>query len=237
MFNLTKLEHTVRFEIFTHLLILILVTNVLLNHLQSPDTLFTWMTEIASGQGTVIDFTPGQGFTESLPFISLFIFATLCLWLIRKRVYMYIPLVIYLIWSTILMVIAVIIVSANLWNPHSGASVLLPDAILTWISNILIFSVWYWMIDHQRQHQKVREEREMRTDLVFPQVSEHMAAWRGWVPKSLDYLFVSFVVSAQFGPSDVYFVTKRAKALVMLQSIVALIITITIAARAISLIG
>ena len=56
-------------------------------------------------------------------------------------------------------------------------------------------------------------------------------------PRAPDYLFLSFITVSQFGPADTLILTRRAKLVVALQAILALISIVVIAGRAINIIN
>ena len=72
-------------------------------------------------------------------------------------------------------------------------------------------------------------------DFVFPQFQqdpEH--AGERWMPDFIDYLFLAFNTSTAFSPTDTPVLSRRAKALTMLQSLISLITIGVLAARAIN---
>jgi hypothetical protein len=113
------------------------------------------------------------------------------------------------------------------------AKVLLQDAALIWIANLLVFALWYWEIDcggPQRRHL----EGYVPTDFLFPQNVAGGQLEEGWQPNFLDYVFLAFNTSTAFSPTDTMFLSRRAKALMMLQALMSLIVLAVLAARAIN---
>lgn len=116
----------------------------------------------------------------------------------------------------------------------NGAAIL-GDAFLIWIVSLLVFSLWYWVIDRGGPVARVTQTHETRYDLLFPQYQSSIPGWEHWTPKFLDYIFFSFFTSTGFSPADTLPLTKRVKLLMMLEASVSLVIIGMVASRAISL--
>lgn len=110
---------------------------------------------------------------------------------------------------------------------------LLQSATLLWITNILVFALWYWKLDAGGPIG--REEGCTKSSFLFPQMTrpagERDAAWS---PVFLDYLFLAFNTSTAFSPTDTAVLSRWAKGLMMLQSIISLSIIALLAARAVN---
>lgn len=116
---------------------------------------------------------------------------------------------------------------------QAQAAALLRTAGLLWLANILVFSLWYWEVDgggprkrHLAGHQAA--------DLMFPQQT---ADFKGgdWAPHFLDYVFVAFTSATALSPTDTYPLTRTAKSLMMIESLISLAIVILLAARAVNI--
>ncbi|HEV7666587.1 MAG TPA: hypothetical protein VGQ62_23840, partial [Chloroflexota bacterium] len=55
-----------------------------------------------------------------------------------------------------------------------------------------------------------------------------------WLPDFLDYLFLAFNTSTAFSPTDTMILARRAKLLMMYQSMVSLVTVVVLVARAIN---
>jgi len=117
--------------------------------------------------------------------------------------------------------------------PHETALGLLRDAALIWIVNILTFSLWYWELDSGGPGRRHREGYQSR-DFVFPQLTLDQPAGLPWCPHYVDYLFLAFNTSTAFSPTDTLVLSRRAKLLLMTQSLISLMVLAIIAARAIN---
>jgi hypothetical protein len=112
---------------------------------------------------------------------------------------------------------------------------LLFDAGLVWVSNVVIFSVWYWLLDAGGPERR-RARRPERRDFLFPQQAQDLDDYPRWTPNFVDYLFVSFCSCTAFSPADTATLSHRAKLLQVLQAGVSLAVLAMIAARAINII-
>jgi uncharacterized membrane protein len=117
--------------------------------------------------------------------------------------------------------------------PRGGlpAQTLLLDAALIWIANILVFALWYWEVDAGGP--AVRHAHGYQTvDFAFPQAI--LDDRGGWCPGFVDYLFLAFNTATAFSPTDTMVLSRRAKALMMGQSVISLVVIAFLAARAIN---
>lgn len=124
----------------------------------------------------------------------------------------------------------------SLINQQVQAIFLLFDAALVYISNVLIFTVWYWIIDY-RSHTNADHEEYNFPAMIFPQNESDFAGYEKWHPTLIDFLFLSFNTSSTLGPTDVIILAHRAKLLMMSQVTVSIIILIVLAARAIGILS
>lgn len=117
-------------------------------------------------------------------------------------------------------------------------TVLLRSAAAIWISNILVFASWYWRLDAGGPH--VREMRDSHIDgaFLFPQMALHEPTLERkelWRPGFIDYLFLAFNTSTALSPTDVPVLSRWAKLLMMIQSLIALGTLVIVAARAVNI--
>lgn len=117
---------------------------------------------------------------------------------------------------------------------------LLRAATALWIGNILVFSGWYWRLDAGGPHQ--RDLRESHTDgaFLFPQMSldpriRQEMGEGNWSPNFVDYLFLAFNTSTAFSPTDVSVLSRWAKGLMIVQSLISLTTIAILAARAVNI--
>jgi hypothetical protein len=238
--NLRKLRRAADGVPATELLLLLVLTDWLVARaLESPASFFAWLAELPEPVEFVFSpdpITDALGaFLTSPYFASILVALTLIFWLFDVRRLLLVPLAIYNVWATIIALASVALVAINLFNPNTEAEILLTDTFIVWISNWVVFAVWYWLLDHAGQERHVGGT-PVRLHFVFPQTGSAMPAWETWRPRTFDYLFLSFIIMAQFGPSDTIPLTRRAKAIVMMQTVIALVTVTLIASRAIGIV-
>ncbi len=112
---------------------------------------------------------------------------------------------------------------------------LLVDVVLMAASNILIFSVWYWIVDPPGVGEVPRANEPW--DFLFPQRAGGIPHYESWVPRYGDYLFLAFTTSFSFSPTDTPPLTRRAKALMLLQSLISVVMLTAIAGSAINILA
>ncbi|MCA9869908.1 MAG: hypothetical protein KDI03_13535 [Anaerolineae bacterium] len=112
---------------------------------------------------------------------------------------------------------------------------LLIDVVLMAVSNILIFSIWYWIIDPPGVEEDPRDNEPW--EFLFPQRSGNLPHYELWMPRYSDYLFLAFTTSFAFSPTDTLPLTRRAKMAMLLQSTVSLVTLTGIAGSAINMLA
>jgi hypothetical protein len=110
---------------------------------------------------------------------------------------------------------------------------LLGDVVLLAVSNILIFSIWYWIIDPPGVDGSVRDDEPW--DFLFPQRAQPIPNYENWVPRYTDYIFLAFTTSFAFSPTDALPLTRRAKLLMLLQASISIVTLTAIASSAINI--
>ena len=138
-----------------------------------------------------------------------------------------------MVWSLTLLLIA-------LPTHKEAPQTLLRSASALWVTNILVFASWYWRLDAGGP--RARELRESHTDgaFLFPQMTldPKMRQEMGeglWSPGFVDYLFVAFNTSTAFSPTDCPVLSRWAKVLMMVQSLISFTTVALLAARAINI--
>ena len=110
---------------------------------------------------------------------------------------------------------------------------LLYTGFLLYICNTLVFSLWYWAVDGGGSDQRLLSEHRAY-DFLFPQ---QMGGFDGvWIPHYFDYLYVAFTGATAFSPTDTMPLSHRAKFLMMLEAVLALLLISFVVSRAINII-
>jgi hypothetical protein len=115
---------------------------------------------------------------------------------------------------------------------RQAAQAMLIDAALMSLSNILIFSIWYWIVDPPGVEDK--PEEDLPWAFLFPQRGSPLPHYAGWSPGYADYLFIAFTTSFAFSPTDALPLTRTAKMLMLLQAAISVVIVLGIAGGAIN---
>jgi hypothetical protein len=117
---------------------------------------------------------------------------------------------------------------------------LLRAAGALWVGNILVFASWYWRLDGGGPNE--RDRRGVHTDgaFLFPQMMMDQSLKRQmgedcWSPGFIDYLFLAFNTSTAFSPTDVPVLSRWAKVMMIVQSMISLATVALIAARAVNI--
>lgn len=115
-----------------------------------------------------------------------------------------------------------------------GGRELIGSGILLWVTNILLFSLWYWQLD--RGGPLVRISGNARhPDFLFVQMSDPQHAAPGWEPGLIDYLYTSFTNATAFSPTDTMPLTATAKLLMSAQALTSLVTVGLVVARAVNI--
>jgi Protein of unknown function (DUF1345) len=114
---------------------------------------------------------------------------------------------------------------------------LLKAASILWVTNILVFALWYWRLDAGGPHSREVRGEHTAGAFFFPQMMDGvpMEHPENWMPRFVDYLFLAFNTSTAFSPTDTAILSRWAKALCMLQSLISLSIIAILASRAVGM--
>lgn len=120
-----------------------------------------------------------------------------------------------------------------LFAGSTGAGeVVMADVIFIAVTNVLVFSIWYWIIDPPGIDES--QPADARWEFLFPQRAGALPHYEDWLPSYTDYLFLAFSTSLAFSPTDTLPLTKRSKLLMMLQAGVSVVTIVFIASSAIN---
>src|SRR2546421_8346624 len=109
---------------------------------------------------------------------------------------------------------------------------------LLWLTNVIVFALWYWRLDGGGPTVRHEEKKFGSTAFLFPQMQiphdeRAQFACARWRPRFVDYLFVAFTQSSTFGPTDAPLLARWAKVLAMIQVFISLSIVILLISRAV----
>jgi hypothetical protein len=112
---------------------------------------------------------------------------------------------------------------------------LLISAVMLWCTNVLVFALWYWKLDAGGPLGREEPGGVCNSSFLFPQMMRGSEADQAWSPNFLDYLFQAFNTSTAFSPTDTAVLSRWAKVLMMVQSLISLTVIALLAARAINI--
>jgi uncharacterized membrane protein len=113
---------------------------------------------------------------------------------------------------------------------------LLFTAASIWLTNVIIFALWYWELDRGGPDARMSQDHR-EPDFLFPQMSTPGCTQQAWTPAFVDYLYVAFTNATAFSPTDTMPLTYWAKLLMMAQSVASLLTITLVAARAVNILN
>lgn len=113
---------------------------------------------------------------------------------------------------------------------------LLTSAVAVWLTNVIVFGLWFWTLDGGGPTQRALYKRATR-DFQFPQDENPQLAEPGWYPRLEDYTYVAFTNAIAFSPTDAMPLKRWAKALMALESALAVVAILLVAARAVNILA
>jgi uncharacterized membrane protein len=117
-----------------------------------------------------------------------------------------------------------------------GGHALILSGALAWLTNVLLFAVWYWELDRGGPAARFLEPDRL-PDFQFPQMENPHLAPERWRPGFVDYLYTSFTNATAFSPTDTMPLTPIAKVLMGTQALAALVTVALVVARAVNILG
>jgi len=112
---------------------------------------------------------------------------------------------------------------------------LLFSAFAIFLTNIIIFSLWYWELDSPGL--TGIHKHDSAPKFQFPQMTFKVKETKGWEPSYFDYLYVSITNSTAFSPTDSMPMTHGAKFLMGSQAFISLLTVVLVTARAVNILG
>jgi uncharacterized membrane protein len=111
---------------------------------------------------------------------------------------------------------------------------LIVAGVVIWLTNFLIFGLWYWELDRGGPGKRA-SGHDRAPDFLFPQMNDDAVQPRNWRPQFIDYLYVSLTNAAAFSPTDTMPLTPMAKIIMGIQSLVSLVTIGLIVSRAVNI--
>jgi uncharacterized membrane protein len=118
-------------------------------------------------------------------------------------------------------------------NVENGRE-LIGSGVLIWLTNFLIFALWYWEMDRGGPGRRAAGH-DGPPDFLFPQMNDDRVLPSDWRPRFIDYLYVSLTNATAFSPTDTMPLTPTAKSVMGLQSLVSVVTIGLIVSRAVNI--
>ena len=113
---------------------------------------------------------------------------------------------------------------------------LIGSGMVLWVTNVLLFAVWYWQLDRGGPVARTLRE-DTPPDFAFVQMLSPEVAPPDWEPNLVDYFYLSFTNATAFSPTDTMPLTAGAKLLMTGQSVTALVTIGLVISRAVNILG
>ena len=140
--------------------------------------------------------------------------------------------------TTLALIGSVILLVRALPGHRESPVRLLRSGGLLWLTNVIVFALWYWRLDGGGPTLRQKEKKFGSTSFLFPQMQiphdeRGQFACARWRPRFVDYLFVAFTQSSTFGPTDSPLLARWAKILAMVQILISLTIVVLLISQAV----
>ena len=129
------------------------------------------------------------------------------------------------------------LIAAMLAGQAGSGRTLLLDAINIWVTNVIIFALWFLALDRGSPTAGGLQPVEKRDFLFTQQMVPDSGRFTDWSPGFIDYLFLAFTNATAFSPADTFPLTVRAKLLMMAESAISLAAIALVASRAVGILS
>ncbi len=103
-----------------------------------------------------------------------------------------------------------------------------------WLTNVIVFALWYWEFDRGGPVARANAVRAY-PDFQFVQMVAPQLAPPDWEPSFGDYLYLSFTNAAAFSPTDVLPMSRWAKMGMTAQAAISIVTVALVVARAVNI--
>ena len=121
-------------------------------------------------------------------------------------------------------------------DPLGEGGPLLRNGGAIWLTNIIVFSLWYWDMDRGGPAERACGSHA-HTDFLFAQMVSPELVAKDWEPTFTDYLYLSFTNATAFSPTDTLPLSRWAKIVMMFQSAISLVTVALVVSRAVNIFG
>jgi len=121
-------------------------------------------------------------------------------------------------------------------DKQETGTVLLATGGAIWLTNVIAFSLWYWLLDRGGPAERANQAG-IAPAFVFAEMVSPEFVRDDWTPEYIDYLWLAFTNATAFSPTDTMPITHWAKMLMFLQAATSLVIAVMIIARAVNILN
>ena len=133
--------------------------------------------------------------------------------------------------------IGLVIGSLVAGHNHVTGLQLLASALVVLFVNVITFALVFWEADSGGPVRRALAESRAKPDFQFPQDENPQLAPPEWGPALNDYLYIALTNSIAFSPTDAMPLTHRAKLFMGVESTIAAVTVLLVAARAVNILG
>jgi Protein of unknown function (DUF1345) len=145
------------------------------------------------------------------------------------------------------LVLVALVSLANMWSVallcqqitdgsmHGSAKQLLITGGAVWLTNVVVFALWYWEFDRGGPAARALNTRRY-PDFQFPQmISPREMIPPDWEPAFVDYFYLAFTNASAFSPTDVMPLSRWAKLAMTVQASISIITVALVVSRAVNI--
>lgn len=125
-----------------------------------------------------------------------------------------------------------VLYSLIVWHANITGAQLLSSAIAIFMTNILVYALWYWEIDSPGLTSRKWSKHDK--DFHFTQ-QDLDKDFKDWKPEFIDYLYLSLTNAINFAPADTRPLTHGAKLLMSTQALISVFTLALLVARSVSI--
>ena len=160
------------------------------------------------------------------------------------------------VWSLVLIAVlnffnvtSVVLLVNDLVNHHAkhygvGAPELLGSGALIWATNVIVYALWFYSFDSGGPAVRARYPSARAfpsADFLFPQMlideKRVVCADTKWKPLLLDYVYLAFTNALAFSPTDTMPLSRWAKVLMLIESMISFVTVGLILARSVNILS
>jgi uncharacterized membrane protein len=115
----------------------------------------------------------------------------------------------------------------------NSAGPLLASGAVIWLTNVIVFSWWYWELDRGGPAARAHGTHQC-PDFMFPQMTAPELAPKDWEPNYFDYAYLALTNATAFSPTDTMPMTRWSKGAMTVQTLVSIVVVALVVARAVN---